>query len=73
MGHTLNMNVEPDGIRGLNRLATRLTDLVQANVIASWQLGRWVDGRRQQHSIQFESAKDAGLAEADMVARRLSC
>ena len=71
MGHTLNMNVEPDGIRGLNRLATRLTDLVQANVIASWQLGLWVDGRRQQHSIHFESTKDAGLAEADVVARRL--
>jgi hypothetical protein len=67
MGHTLNMNVEPDGIRGLNRLAIRLTDLVQANVIASWQLGRC----RQQHSVHFESTKDAGLAEADLVARRL--
>jgi len=63
--YTLSMAVEPHGSRGLNRLASRLTDLTQAGVIGPWHLGPWLDSRRVRRSIHFESAEDARLAEVE--------
>ena len=56
------MRVDPPGLRGLNRLAARLNDLMALGLIDGWHLGRWADGQQQSHQITFDTREDAATA-----------
>ena len=56
-------NVFPPGLRGLNRLATRLNALMEGKQIADWHLGRWSDRSHAKHGVLFDNDEDAVLAK----------
>ena len=56
-------DVFPPGLRGLNRLATRLNTLMAGKQIADWHLGHWSDRTQTKHSVQFDNDEDAALAK----------
>lgn len=55
--------VFPPGLRGLNRLATRLNALMTGKQIADWHLGRWSDENQTKHGILFDNDDDAITAK----------
>jgi hypothetical protein len=56
-------DIFPPGLRGLNRLATRLNALMAGKQIADWHLGRWSDGAQTKHSVLFDNDDDAEMAK----------
>lgn len=58
--------VEPEGLRGLNRLVGRLNTLVKSGAISGFQLGRWRDGRHSIHGVLFPSAIELDLARLSL-------
>ena len=57
-------DILPPGLRGLNRLATRLNAHMAIKQIADWHLGRWSDNTRTKHSVLFDNDDDAALAKS---------
>jgi len=60
----------PPGLRGLNRLATRLNALMAGKHIADWHLGRWSDRTQTKHGVLFDNDDDAALAKSNRVDAR---
>jgi hypothetical protein len=58
--------VEPAGLRGLNRLVSKLNKLVTSGAISSFQLGRWRDGRHHIHGVLFPSPIELELARLSL-------
>ncbi|QIG49967.1 hypothetical protein G5V57_20915 [Nordella sp. HKS 07] len=58
-------NISPPGLRGLNRLATKLNALMTGKQIADWHLGRWNDGVQSKHGILFDNDDDAAVAKVN--------
>lgn len=56
-------NISPPGLRGLNRLATRLNALMAGKQIAGWHLGHWSNGNQTEHGILFDNDDDAAMAK----------
>ena len=59
---TIAIATDPPGLRGLNRLALHLNDLVAKHTITEWQLDRWEDARRIRQRIIFDTQSDADAA-----------
>ena len=55
-------DIFPPGLRGLNRLASRLNALMANKQISDWHLGRWSDRDQAKHGILFDNDDDAALA-----------
>jgi hypothetical protein len=51
------------GLRGLNRLATKLNALMAGKQIADWRLGRWSDRTQTKHSVLFDNDDGAAMAK----------
>ncbi|MFC5067414.1 hypothetical protein [Flaviflagellibacter deserti] len=58
--------VEPAGLRGLNRLVSKLNVLVGTGGISDFQLGRWRDERHHIHGVLFPSAIELELARLSL-------
>jgi hypothetical protein len=58
-------DIFPPGLRGLNRLATKLNALMAGKQISDWHLGRWSDATQTKHSVQFDNDDDAAMAKGD--------
>ena len=56
-------DIFPPGLRGLNRLATRLNALMAGKQIADWHLGRWSDRNQAKHGVLFDNDEDAAMAK----------
>jgi len=63
-------DIFPAGLRGLNRLASRLNDLMAGKQIADWHLGRWSDRAQTKHGVLFDNDEDAALAKAGSIAQQ---
>ena len=63
-------DIFPPGLRGLNRLASRLNDLMAGKQIADWHLGRWSDRTQTKHGVLFDNDDDAALAKAGSAAQQ---
>ena len=57
------------GIFGVGRLATSLKALVDADQIAPWHVGQWIDFKHTEIRIRFGSAADGELANRTCSAR----
>ena len=58
----VEFDIFPPGLRGLNRLASRLNALMVNKQISDWHLGRWSDRSQTKHGIRFDKDDDAALA-----------
>jgi hypothetical protein len=58
----VEFDIFPPGLRGLNRLASRLNALMANKQISDWHLGRWSDRNQAKHGIVFDNDDDAALA-----------
>ena len=63
-------DIVPPGLRGLNRLATRLNALMAGKQIGDWHLGRWSDRAQTKHGVLFDNDEDAALAKAGSTAQQ---
>jgi hypothetical protein len=61
----VEFDIFPPGLRGLNRLATRLNALMVEKQIADWHLGRSSDRTQTQYRVLFENDDDAALAKSN--------
>lgn len=62
MIRTIEMAIDPLGLRGLKHLALRLNDPAARPVIPKWRLGSWMNASRKQHHTIFDTQSDANAA-----------
>jgi hypothetical protein len=61
-GFSEDFQIDPPGLRGLNRLTVRLDALMHAGKISNWHLGRWKNRAQTLHSVLFSSALELKAA-----------